>query len=349
MAHIDFTQVKIEKLVTHHIGNKNKDENVILSKKVSTLKDEKTLGFLLKYFLQQFHPVDFHNFTHSIELSMNEVFTVARKMFAHNDVFIDESQNIAKLLYEYSDHPKIKSGELNVVQFSNVIFGEETIDAIGIFKSENNVPFLRMHENSSNFSIDHEFGFELKGIDKACIIFDADREEGYNVLVIDNTNKSSDAQYWIDGFLKLKPCNDEYNNTKDILQITKDFVTKKLPEEYDVSKTEKIDLLNRTMEYFKNNESFEKEEFEENVFQDKDIINSFQEFDTNFREENDVEQSNSFQISNQAVKKQNRAYKSVLKLDKNFHVYIHGDKELIEQGQESDGRKFYKIYYENEE
>ena len=48
------------------------------------------------------------------------------------------------------------------------------------------------------------------------------------------------------------------------------------------------------------------------------------------------------------MKKQSRAFKSVLKLDKNFHIYIHGDRELIEQGGDKDGRKFYKIYYEDE-
>jgi hypothetical protein len=49
-----------------------------------------------------------------------------------------------------------------------------------------------------------------------------------------------------------------------------------------------------------------------------------------------------------AVKKQERIFKSVLKLDKNFHIYIHGDRELIEQGMDADGRKFYKIYFEEE-
>jgi hypothetical protein len=56
----------------------------------------------------------------------------------------------------------------------------------------------------------------------------------------------------------------------------------------------------------------------------------------------------SFDISPQAVKKQARIFKSVLKLDKNFHIYIHGDRELIEQGVEKDGRKFYKIYFTEE-
>ena len=41
-------------------------------------------------------------------------------------------------------------------------------------------------------------------------------------------------------------------------------------------------------------------------------------------------------------------FKGVLKLDKNFHIYIHGNRELIEQGIDKDGRKFYKIYFERE-
>ena len=55
-----------------------------------------------------------------------------------------------------------------------------------------------------------------------------------------------------------------------------------------------------------------------------------------------------FAISPHAVKKQARVFKSVLKLDKNFHIYIHGDRSLIERGTEKDGRKFYKIYYREE-
>ena len=64
---------------------------------------------------------------------------------------------------------------------------------------------------------------------------------------------------------------------------------------------------------------------------------------------NEIELPDRFDISTQAVKKQNRVFKSVLKLDKNFHVYIHGDKSLIERGyDEKTGKKFYKIYYDEE-
>ena len=61
-----------------------------------------------------------------------------------------------------------------------------------------------------------------------------------------------------------------------------------------------------------------------------------------------MEIDSTFDISSAAVKRQSRVFKSVLKLDKNFHIYIHGDRQLIERGTEKDGRKYYKIYYRDE-
>ena len=347
MTNIDFTEVKIDQIITHHIGNRLEEEGIALSEEASNVGEE-TYSYLLKYFLHPFELLDFYQFSHSVELEMNEVFILSKKTFADQSSFVQNSQNIAKLLYEHSEHPKIKEGELNVVYFKEVDFNGEWVDAIGIFKSETNVPFLKMQEEERNYSIEHEFGFALKGIDKACLIVNFEAEDGYRVLIKDHRNKGNEAQYWKDDFLQLKSISDDYSNTKELMDITKEFVTKQMPEEFEVERTDKIDLLNRTMDYFKQNESFDKETFEQNVFQDEEVINSFRIYDNSYREENELEESNNFTISDQAVKKQTRSFKSVLKLDKNFHVYIHGDKNLIEKGVENDGRKFYKIYYENE-
>ena len=102
------------------------------------------------------------------------------------------------------------------------------------------------------------------------------------------------------------------------------------------------------MEYFKENDEFSKEEFEKEVFGDEEVIESFRGFDTSYRETNEIEMEDNFEISNQAVKKQAKMFKKILKLDKNFHIYIHGDSNKIEKGVESDGRKFYKVYFDEE-
>jgi hypothetical protein len=78
------------------------------------------------------------------------------------------------------------------------------------------------------------------------------------------------------------------------------------------------------------------------------MIESFRRFGSQYVQNNDYDIAASFDISPEAVKKQSRIYKSVLKLDKNFHIYIHGRTDLIEKGMEMDGRKYYKIYYQDE-
>ena len=75
----------------------------------------------------------------------------------------------------------------------------------------------------------------------------------------------------------------------------------------------------------------------------------FQNFNHQFQEDNEIVLEDSFEISTPAVKKQQSIFKSIIKLDKNFHIYVHGNRELIEKGVEPDGRKFYKIYYKEEE
>lgn len=343
---IDFAQVELQQLITHHIGNKLKEESFSLSNETTVVKPE-TRDFLLKYFFTTVKSEEVYSFTHPVQLYQNDVYAAVESIFNDQDNFVEASQNLAKLLYEYSTHPKILEGELNVAFFSNANLDGKTMEAIGIFKSEKNVPFLKMKSAKARFVIDHDFGFEIDRIDKGCIIFNTQKIDGYRVFIVDNASKSEEAKYWKDAFLKVKPIANEFHQTNQIMTITKDFVTKKLSGE-EVSKADQIDLLNRSVDYFKTHDSFDKKEFEKEVLQDTHLIKSFRSFDANFREQNNIELNDSFDISLPAVKKQARVFKSVLKLDKNFHIYIHGNRELIEQGVEKDGRKYYKIYFDQE-
>jgi len=349
MIAIDYENVSIDRLITHRIGSRHLEGGIALSNEATFINSE-SLDYLLQYFLSPFEPIDFHHFTHSVSLEMNEVYSLVSKVFDDFNTFQEVSESLASLLYESSDHPKVKAGELNVAYFNEIQFDDEIVSAVGIFKSENNVPFLKMNDVKNRYAIAHDFGFELKGIDKGCIVFNTSKNLGYSILVIDNARKFGDAKYWVSDFLQLKPSSDAFHNTKDILKITKDFVTKKIEgEAFGLTKTDKIEMLNDTMDYFKNNDSYNKEEFEEKVFKNEEIRSSYREYNQAVAKEKDIEIEENFDISAPAVQKQSRAFKSVLKLDKNFHVYIHGDKTKIERGTEEDGRKFYKIYYEKED
>ena len=91
-----------------------------------------------------------------------------------------------------------------------------------------------------------------------CLIFNTRKENGFLISVVDNTNKSSEAQYWKDDFLSVQFINNEYHKTNQFLGITKQFVTKQLDQDFAISKADKIDFLNRSVDYFKKNEITDK-------------------------------------------------------------------------------------------
>ncbi len=347
---IDYTNCNIEKVSVHKVGNKTNDEELHLSKTPLDISDIKLRELLIRYFLKPFITTEFYNFTFSNgDFKLNPLFNYASRFFDDSNSFHSSSVNIAKQLFEVSIHPNIKSGDLFITKLSNINIAEVSIEAIGIFKSENRQPFLKLDNQTDDFFLKYDDGINIDKLDKGCLIFNVGKSEGFKVCIIDKSNKSVEAQFWKDIFLNLKPCNDNYNSTKEFLNITKQYLTKQVSEDFDIPKADKIDLLNKSVEYFKSHDSFDKEEFENDVFKNNELIESFRNFDNNYRENNEISIQENFEISSQAVKKQSRAFKSVLKLDKNFHIYIHGDKNKIEQGIESDGRKYYKIYYDNEQ
>lgn len=346
---IEYTNTDIVNVSVHTVGNKTNGEELLLSKSLIDISDLKVRELLFKFFLTPFSNPEFYSFTFSNEdFTLNPLFNFASQIFDSSKTFQKNSMNVAKHLYELSVHPQIKSGDLFLAYFTDISIEDELTDAIGIFKSENRQAFLKLNSFQEDFSIQYDDGINIEKLDKGCLIFDTDKNSGYKVCIIDKSNKSIEAQYWKDNFLQLKPCSDDYHYTKEFMNITKNFVTKQLTEEFEVSRADQIDLLNRSVDYFKTHDTFDKKDFEKQVFKDTGIIKSFRNFDETYRENHDIEATDSFEISIQAVKKQARVFKSVLKLDTNFHIYIHGNRDLIEQGVEKDGRKFYKIYFDKE-
>eukprot|EP01118_Nematostelium_gracile_P009694 TRINITY_DN3272_c0_g3_i2.p1 TRINITY_DN3272_c0_g3~~TRINITY_DN3272_c0_g3_i2.p1 ORF type:complete len:387 (+),score=78.00 TRINITY_DN3272_c0_g3_i2:721-1881(+) len=107
--------------------------------------------------------------------------------------------------------------------------------------------------------------------------------------------------------------------------------------------------VNKSMKYFKEKESFDLDEFANEVIANEDGIESFKNFKKSYEEEFDTAIPDSFDINTAAVKKQARVFKSIIKLDRNFHIYIHGDKELIEKGFDEDkSMNYYKVYFKEE-
>ncbi len=349
---LSYFEASLAKLSIHRVGNKQLNEGLVLSDHPVSLTDELLPKLLMQYFLSPFEKVnEVYRFYHpNGELSLNELYYFSKSLFEEEADFHELSKQISKHLYDASNHPKIKPGELYVVFFENVQLEGEQHEAIGIFKSETKETYLKVYPEKDAFKVDYEEeAINIHKLDKGCLILHTEASEGYKVLAVDQTNRQQEAVYWKDDFLQVRIRNDEFNQTSNYLDVYKHFVTEKLDEAFVMEKADKIDLLNRSLNYFKENEVFEQEQFNEVVLGNPAAVSLFKDYKEAFETEFDSPLGDSFEISGQAVKKKAASYKSILKLDKNFHVYVHGKREWLEKGFDAEkGLNYYKLFFEQE-
>ncbi len=339
------SEIKIISL--HFIGNKSADEGLCLSETTLFLND-KIKKLLVNYFLSPFSSEEYYQLYHDSGIDYNVVYGAASQIFDNPETLYEQSVNLAKHLYDQSTHPKIKGGEFYTVYFRGCIVDGDTVDAVGLFKSENKDTFLRVLHEGGNFNLESEQGINIKKLDKGCLIFNKERENGYVVAVVDNTNRGIEAQYWMDDFLHVRQRKDGYANTQNAMAMAKNFVTKALPEQFEVSKADQIDLLNRSLEFFKEKDTFDMEEFANEVIEQPKVIESFRDFKKNYESDNNIVIDDNFSISDYAFKKQQRSYRRVINLDKKIQIIINGNRSQVEQGEDERG-KYYKVYYKEEE
>ncbi len=332
----------IRQVILHRVADD--ETKSVLSDEVTDLGDDDEAVLFRRIMLKHFssHTSTFE-FTHPVGVQHNVLFNLAKQLLEEGD-FAEISKDIARHLISVSKHPNIKEGDLFIAAMDDVEFATKHYRAIGICKYEDKDSYLETNTAGKHVRFTLKKGIGGRKPDKAVLILFTD--EPYTLLISDNS--STETDYWQNEFIKHKPKNDFVNNTNDVMGLTRAFITEEIPQHYQVTKADQIDFMNRSVEYFKTHETFDKKEFEQEVFHHDDLIKTFRKFDKEYREENELELSDSFEISQQSVKKQARAFKSVLKLDKNFHIYIHGNRELIEQGVDNEGRKYYKIFYEEE-
>lgn len=347
---MDFSQALIDKIVIHKIGNKAEEENFVLSRTEINELDESTEELLLAFFLSKFKSQEMYQFDLENCISDDSVFKSTSEIFGNEDQFYVQSANIAKRLYDVSVHPNIKTGELYVVYFNNIIIDDFVTDAIGLFKSENKETFLKVFLENDNFDVEHQDGISIKKLDKGCIIANKDADEGYLIQTLDNTNREKEAVYWSGDFIQAKVIENSYFNTSSFMKMCKDFSDTVLTKSNNVEKSEQIDFMNKSFNYLQNNDIFDVEDFKQDVIGSPDVIEHFDDFKVDFEETNSIQPIVELEVDNEALKKSKKYVKSIIKLDKNFHIYVHSKPENLEKGYDNEKQmSFYKVYFEREE
>ncbi|MBD78997.1 MAG: nucleoid-associated protein NdpA [Crocinitomicaceae bacterium] len=349
---IEISEAQLAQLSVHTVGNKSKEEGYTSSAGLYELDDELE-NILFGYFLRPFKGDETYKLSHDSDLNLNEIYSYCKVMFQEPEKFHLYSVNILKHLYNQSEHPHIKRGEVYIVHFRDIILEGEPVEAIGIFKSEKKDIFLRARDKKNFVMLDVEQGIDVKKLDKGCLIFNTEEESGYRVMVVDQNNY--DTHYWMDHFLGVKPDKNEVFLTSNVINLCKDF-SKKVVAVEDNAQEEAL-FMAKSVDYFQKNEQFDVETFAETVIGGEEAparVAQFQDFKNVYEKERELEPMDDFEIVPQTVVKEKRKIKNSIDLDTNIQIKMNfndleSGKRFIERGYDpAKEMYYYKVYFNHE-
>ncbi|MGH2666021.1 nucleoid-associated protein [Flavobacterium sp.] len=348
---INLYNTTIETLSLHKIGNKSRNENMVLSDEPYRLNDE-ILPLIKEFFFKPFRDKEenYFQFAHEVDLEYNDMFRWATDIFDNPEKAHAISRLITGHLFQQSNHPHIKNGEVYMVYLRNLSIDNNVVDGIGIFKSEIKSDFLEIDEHDNNLEMILKQGISLDKLDKGCIIFNYKKEEGYKILTIDSNRY--DARYWLEHFLSVDAFQDENFMTKKYLKFCQDFAKEVvLPAE---DKKEEVMFMNRAVNHFAKNDQFEESNFLNEVIDNPDLISEFKSYKVDKGEKYSIEDLTTFPISNTAVNDMRKAFKNVINLDTNIQIKMdfvnpESAEKFIEKGWDEEKQMYYYLVYFNKE
>lgn len=348
---INLFNAHIDNLSIHRVGNKSRNEAIFLSENPYGLNDE-IMPLLKEYFFKPFREKEenYFQFAHEVDLEYNDMFNLATEIFTNPSEVHTVSKKITKHLFEQSNHPHIKNGEVYVAYLSNVSIDNNVVDAIGVFKSEIQTDFLQFEENGSNLEMILQQGINLNKLDKGCIIFNYKKEEGYKILTVDSNRY--DARYWLEHFLSVDAFQDENFMTKKYLKFCQDFAKDVvLPAE---DKQQEVLFMNRAINHFAKNDAFEETAFLNEVMENPEFIPEFKNYKVDKGEKYSIEDVTDFPIANAAVTDVRKKLKNTIHLDTNVQIkldFVNSDsaQKFVEKGWDEEKQMYYYLVYFNKE
>lgn len=344
-------KASITKFIIHKVGNKfNTSKNSFSEKEL--IFDEASYELMLPFLLRPFTSVaESFRFKHHSDISLNEINNYTSHIFNDESDFVDYSIHIVTHLFEQSNSAQIKTGDVIIALFEDIIYNEIITNAIGIFKIENKTNFFQTFKENNSYDVMVQKGINTKKIDKGCLILNTSDKEGKIILSVDNNNY--DAQYWTNHFLSIKYPDDSNQHTKNYLEMCRDFSKEVLKTNFGGQ--EQTSFLSNTVDYFKENEVVNIERFKEDIIEDDNLIDLFEDYKKTYEAEQNVLIRNQFDVSEIVVKKQKQKIKTEIKLDTNIQIKLDIDapdasEEYLEKGYDEEKKMhYYKVFFNEEQ
>ncbi len=346
---VKFTRAQIQGLALARLGNPLRNGTLQTSRELCRF-DPSEAELLTHCFLKPFRTLEEHRFFHEQSLGENQVYQWARTVFRQPERLLETSASLARRLFEKSDHPNIKPGDLCVSLVEGLMVHGRDCQGLCVVKCENTVPFLEISVRDGDLRLLTHEGIYPDKIDKGCLIFNEREEEGFSVLVFDKGG--ADPLFWNRQFLGLTPRTNEDFLTKRYSELCLEFAKRGLPP--STPQESRYQLANRAVNYLVGADEFDRDAFERTTFREPNMIDQFQTFKTNYESDHGFRLDEGFTVSKDIARKAKQRLKGTLRLDTGVEIRFRSDfidqsESLCEQGfDEERGMRFVKILYHEE-
>lgn len=329
----------IKAAVVQRVGNKSNDDGVAFSDSLCQMDGVEE--HLLNLINASFKFDDWKQFYFIDDLELNPTYRFVSKIFDDEGCLVKQANNLARHLYEQSIHPNIKIGEFYVVLLENCVIDGVATNAIGLFKSEVMETVLTIKMEQNHLVLSPQMGMSLKKLEKGCIVFNVEKEQGYKVAVVDNSNTKTDARYWAENFLHVKDCNDDYHQTVRLMDMCAGFVHQ-LKEQSEV---DSAIAAKRAVELLKSEDVLQVDELAEKICDTKEQKQAFETYKLAYEEEHG-DFANEVNVVVKAANKKPVTKMNVLKLGKEFEVrIINPNAEIVAGEDDIRGKNYYTLFY----
>ena len=207
------------------VGNKLNEEGIAFASKAD---DITSASEFISALIKNTFKFDVFSRLYAIDdLDSNNVYRFVRNIFANKECLVSQSNNLqsnnlARHLYDQSIHPNIINGEFYVIYIEDCYVNGQNTDALLLIKDS----FLTVTYENGEYSIKPQFGLSTKHIDKGCLIFNIEKDNGYLLSIVENSSIRQDGRYWTQDFLYAKEIISDFQHTETVANFCAALVQK---------------------------------------------------------------------------------------------------------------------------
>lgn len=325
------------------VGNKLKEEGVAFATKADNITS--ATEFISSLIKNTFKFDIFNRLDAIDELDSNNVYRFVKKIFDNKDNFVSQSNNLARHLYDQSNHPNIINGEFYVIYIENCFVNGQTTDAVLLLKTEIKDSYLTVTYENGEYSIRPQFGLSTKHIDKGCLIFNIEKDNGYLLSIVESSSIRQDGRYWTQNFLYAKEIISDFHNTENVANLCALLVQKAI----EIKPDKALDLAKASRAIA---QRLQEDGARINIYDllsslelDEKISSALSVLRQDYKEKG-IKIPESFICNQNAMKRKAITKSNVLRVGSGFEVKILDSSSLIEQGyDEEKGKNFVKLYF----